>query len=84
MNHLPLYLVIYKCHTTLTGLVGIARNPAHILFNQLFSVAIVDHQHIIDGGLLRRFWRLYQLAAASWQTGPLKSRISWRRTKIFY
>ena len=79
VNHLPPYLVSpsYKSHTTLNGLVGIAHNGAFILVSQLFSAAILDHQHVIDSGFLRSCWRLYQLAAASWQTGPLKSRIPW-------
>ena len=86
VNHLPPYLVgpRYKSHTTLNGLVGIARNGAFILVSQIFSAAIGDNQDVKDILFLRSSWRLYQLAAASWQTGPLKSRIPWGRTIILY
>ena len=57
----------YKSHTTLNGSVGIARNGAFIFVSQLFSGPIDDHQHVIESGFLGRRWRLYQLAAASWQ-----------------
>ena len=61
VNHFPPYLVSpsYKSHTTLNGLVGLARYGKYILVSQLLPATIGDHQHVIDSGFLRGCWRLY-------------------------